>query len=176
MLYGCKSHAKCISQQGLVYQNTHTGWLKQQKFISHNLEAQDQAQDQGAKIQAVLISFKTYLRGLEIPPSLCVLPWPFLCRRAYLVSSFSYKDTSLIGLGSTLMTSFNLQFSSVAHLCLTLCDSMNCSTPGFPVRYKLPESTQTHVRRVGDAIQPSHPLLSPSLPALNLSQHQGLFK
>ena len=53
---------------------------------------------------------------------------------------------------------------------------MNCSTPGFPVHHQLPESTQTHIHRAGDAIQPSHPLLSPSPPALNLSQHQGLFK
>ena len=58
----------------------------------------------------------------------------------------------------------------------TPCDPMNRSTPGFPVHRQLPESTQTHVHRVGDAIQPSHPLLSPSPPALNLSQHQGLFK
>ena len=68
------------------------------------------------------------------------------------------------------------QFSSVTQLCLTLCDPMNCSTPGLPVHHQLLESTQTHVHRVSDAIQPSHPLLSPSPPALNLSQHQGLFK
>ena len=58
----------------------------------------------------------------------------------------------------------------------TLCDPMNCSTPGLPVHHKLPEFTQTHVHRVGDAIQPSHPLTSPSLPAPNPSQHQGLFQ
>ena len=55
-----------------------------------------------------------------------------------------------------------LQFSSVAQSCPTLCDHVNCSTPGFPVHHQLPESTQTHVHWVGDAIQPSHPLLSPS--------------
>ena len=65
-----------------------------------------------------------------------------------------------------------LQFSSVQS-CPTLCDPMNRSTPGLPVYHELPESTQTHVHRVGDAIQPSHPLSSPSPPALNLSQHQG---
>ena len=69
-----------------------------------------------------------------------------------------------------------LQFSSVAQLYLTLCHPMNHSTSGLPVHHQLLESTQTHVHRVGDAIQPFHPLLSPSLPALNLSQHQGLFK
>ena len=68
------------------------------------------------------------------------------------------------------------QFSSVARSCLTLCDPMNRSTPGLPVHHQLPEFTQTHVHWVDDAIQPSHCLLSPSPPALNLSQHQGLFQ
>ena len=65
------------------------------------------------------------------------------------------------------------QFSSVSQLCLTLCDPMNRGTPGLPVRHQLLESTQTHVHWVGDAIQPSHPLSSPSPPALNLSQHES---
>ena len=65
---------------------------------------------------------------------------------------------------------------SVAQSCPTLCDPMDCSTPGLPVHHQLPELAQTHIHWVGDAIQPSHPLLSPSPPALNLSQHQGLFK
>ena len=68
----------------------------------------------------------------------------------------------------------SVQFSSVAQSCLTLCDPMDCSTPGFPVHRQLPEFAQTHVHRVSDAIQPSHPLSSPSPPAFNLSQHQGL--
>ena len=68
------------------------------------------------------------------------------------------------------------QFSSVAQSCPTLCNLMNHSTPGLPVHHQLPESTQTHVYWVGDAIQPFNPLSSPSSPALNLSQHQGLFK
>ena len=68
------------------------------------------------------------------------------------------------------------QFSSVTQSCQTLCDPVNRSTPGLPVHHQPPEFTQTHVHRVGDAIQPSHPLLSPSPPAPNPSQHQGLFK
>ena len=68
------------------------------------------------------------------------------------------------------------QFSSVPQLCLTFCDPMDCSTPGFPVFYHLPEFTQTHVHQVGDVIQPSHPMSSPSPPAFDLSQHQGLFQ
>ena len=67
-----------------------------------------------------------------------------------------------------------LQFSSVTQSCPTLFDSIDHSTTGFPVHHQLPEFTQTHIHQVGDAIQPSHPLLSPS-PAFNLSQHQGLF-
>ena len=69
-----------------------------------------------------------------------------------------------------------VQFSSVAQLGLTICDPMDCSTPGFTVHHQFPELAQTHVHRVGDAIQPSHPLSSPSPPAFNLSQHQGLFQ
>ena len=69
-----------------------------------------------------------------------------------------------------------VQFSSVTQLCTTLCDPMNCSMPGLPVHHQLPEFTQTHVHRVGDAIQPSHALSSPSLPAPNPSQHQSLFQ
>ena len=69
-------------------------------------------------------------------------------------------------------------FSSVqfSRSVVSICDPMNCSTPGLPVHHKLPEFTQTHVLRVGDAIQPSHPLSSPSPPAPNPSQHQGLFQ
>ena len=68
------------------------------------------------------------------------------------------------------------QFSSVAQLCLTLCDPMDCSTPGLPVHHQLPEFTQIHVHWVCDAIQPSHPLSSPSPSSFNLSKHQGPFK
>ena len=70
----------------------------------------------------------------------------------------------------------SVQFSSVAQSCLSLCDPMNHSTPGLPVHHKLPEFTQTHAHQVSDAIQPSHPLSSPSPPAPNPSQHQGLFQ
>ena len=70
----------------------------------------------------------------------------------------------------------SLSVSSVAQLCPTLCDRMDCSTPVFPVHHQLPELAQTHVHHVSDAIQPSYPLSSPSPPTFNLSQHQGLFK
>ena len=70
----------------------------------------------------------------------------------------------------------SVQFSSVTQSCPTLCDPMNCSTPGLPVHHQLPEFTQTHIHRVHDAIQPSHPLSPPSSPAPNPSQHQSLFQ
>ena len=70
----------------------------------------------------------------------------------------------------------SVQFSSVTQSCPTLCDPMDCSMPGFPVHHQLPDLTQTHVPQVGDAIQPSHPLLSPLSPAFNLSHNQGLFQ
>ena len=75
----------------------------------------------------------------------------------------------------TMITLFSsIQFCSVAQSCLTLCNPMDCSTPGFPVHHQFPEFTQTHVHWVGDAIQPSHPLSSPSPPTFSLSQNQVL--
>ena len=93
-------------------------------------------------------------------------------------------DSMLASRDITLMTKvclvkamvFPVQFSSATQSCLTLCEFMNCSTPGLPVHHQLLELIQTHVHWVSDAIKLSHPLLSPSPPALNLSQHQGLFK
>ena len=70
----------------------------------------------------------------------------------------------------------SVQFNSVAQSCLTLCDPMNCSTPGLPVHHQLPEFTQIHVHQVSDAIQPSYPRSSPSPPAPNSSQYQSLFQ
>ena len=77
---------------------------------------------------------------------------------------------------SSTVSSCYLQFSSVAQSCPTLCDPMDCSTPGLSVLHQLLELTQTYVHWVGDAIQPSHPLSSPSPPAFNLSQPRGLFQ
>ena len=82
---------------------------------------------------------------------------------------------NLYGVGSGLSLD-SVQFSSVAQSCPTLCDPMDCTTPGFPVHHHLPELPQTHVHWVGDTIQPSHPLSSPSPPAFNHLQHQGVFQ
>ena len=79
-------------------------------------------------------------------------------------------------LSLSITLAYEIQFSSVTQSCQTLCDPMDCSTLGLPVHHQLLELTQTHVHQVGDAIQPSHPLLSPSPPTFNLSQHQGLYQ
>ena len=112
--------------------------------------------------------------GDAIQPS-CLQSFP--ASRSFLRSQFFTSGGQIIG--ASALVSFwrnSVQFSSVTQTCLTLCDPMNHSTPGLPVHHQLPESLQTHVHWVSDAIQPSHPLPSPSPPALNLSQHQGLFK
>ena len=86
----------------------------------------------------------------------------------HLLNNCFFPHQVLAILSKTIINSL-VQFSSVAQSCLTLCDPMNHSTPGLPVHHQLPEFTQTHVCRVGDAIQPSHPLSSPSPPAPNPS-------
>ena len=109
--------------------------------------------------------------------------WQYTCFNAILSSHptliFSHRvqKSVLYICVSFAISHIGSSFSSVQSLsCVWLCDAMNCSMPGLPVHHQLPESTQTHVHWVGDVIQPSHPLSSPFPPALNLSQHQGLFK
>ena len=104
--------------------------------------------------------------GYRWLPSCCILRW----QRVWgtLISSL-HKRALFPPLKLHLMV-----FSLVTQSCPTLCDPMNHSTPGLPVHHQLPESIETHVHCVGDAIQPSHPLSSPSPPALKVSQHQGL--
>ena len=88
---------------------------------------------------------------------------------SFLLSTYLRVELMVIWFSS-------VQFSSVTQSCLTLCDPMDCRTPGLLVHHQLSELIQTHVHWVGDIIQPSHPLLSPSPPAFNISQHQGLFQ
>ena len=100
--------------------------------------------------------------------------WRSLERRLYRLLLTFGKHLKEIQLGVFLQTP--IQFNSVIQSCPTLCDPMNHSTPGLPVYHQLPEFTQTHVHRVSDAIQPSHPLSSPSPPAPNSSKHESLFQ
>ena len=107
--------------------------------------------------------------------------WELAAGRVYRITpvtdkSNGKKNSNVIEHLKTKYNKWLAQFSSVAQSCPTLCDPMDCSMPGLPVHCQLPELAQTHVHQVGDAIQPSHPLSSPSLPAFNLPQHQGLFK
>ena len=104
--------------------------------------------------------------------------WVHVCFQIRIFSGYMSRHGITTSYGSSVFSFLkNLhQFSSVAQSCLTLCNPIDCSTLGLPVHHQLPEFTQTHVHWVGDAIQPSHPLSSPSSPVVNLSQHQGLFK
>ena len=122
-------------------------------------------------------------RGCSPPRE--TLMFPALTGRSFITSAtweaqehffiYSFQNYSSIFCPlKFLKIQFSVLFSSVAQLCLTLCNPMNCSTSCLPVHHQLLESAQTRVHWVGDAIQPSHPLSSPSPPALNLSQHQGI--
>ena len=92
-----------------------------------------------------------------------------------ILKNFNKLDL-MVRNSKAVIPSLKFQISSVAQSCPTLCDPMDCSTLGFPVHHQLLELTQTHVHGVGNAIQPSHPLLPPSPSAFNLSRHQGLFQ
>ena len=106
---------------------------------------------------------------------------PCVTRRWYRIFFFSKvrdlcRKFSVFKWHVHFLIKIQLQFSSVAQSCPTLCYPMNCSTPGLPVHHQLPEFTQIHAHRVSDAIQPSYPLSSPPPPAPNPFQHQGLFQ
>ena len=102
--------------------------------------------------------------------------WPlFLCIALEDFISYLFHLNFLTVTHYSYLEQISLPISSVAQSCLVLCNPMGYSTPGFPVHHQLPEPTQTHVICIGDAIQPSHPLLAPSPPPFNLLHNQGLF-
>ena len=101
---------------------------------------------------------------------------PLVVGCPWLSSGYFKQGLCLTQHFSTIILAFLVVVQSLTHIRVTLCDPVDCSTPGFPVLQHLPELAQTHVHWVGDAIQPSHPLASPSPPACNLSQHQGYFR
>ena len=106
-------------------------------------------------------------------PSLILYTSPIF---STVFSPIGYQCQQFLIYPSCISFCTNDQIRSVAQLCPTVCNPMNRSTPGLPVHHQLPEFTETHVHRVSDAIQPSHPLSSPSPPAPNPSQHQSLFQ
>ena len=113
----------------------------------------------------------SFLSLMRLP---LLIPGLFSWHPVLMSLAVSSEPGQLLGVGGS--TALGVVFSSVAQSHPTLCDPMNCSTPGLPVHHQLPQFTPTHVHRVGDTIQPSHPLLSPSPPAPNPSQHQSLFQ
>ena len=132
---------------------------------------------------AVCMNLGMFLSSLCLSFSICKMAISSVqsLSRVWLLQPHGLQHTRLpcpspTPWGGNSSTQNSNQFSSVIQPCPTLCNPMNCTTPGLPVHHQLPESTPNQNHRVGDAIQPYHPLSSPSPPALNLSQHQGLFK
>ena len=135
--------------------------------------------------EEIKICIETNENENTITQNLCnavkaVLRGRFIAIQAYLQKQEKHQINNITlhlnQLEKEEMKNPKVQFSSVTQSCVHLCNPMNRSTPGLPVHHQLPKSTQTHVRWVSDSIQPSYPLSSHSPPALNLSQHQGLFK
>ena len=129
------------------------------------------------RVQGIFVYQRfAFLSPSELPSSASksqiTTPKILLCVELKMI--FKVRLTAILVSNSVSLSS--VQFSSVVQSCPTLCDPMNRSTPGLPVHHQLPEFTQTHVHRVGDAIQPSYPLSSPFSPVPNPSQHQSLFQ
>ena len=128
------------------------------------------------KVQLIYNQHSKSFRGYFFPAGFCLNLTKFRPELGHTATSSSKgigKNRKVVDIIDLIHFS---SVSSVAQSCPTLCDTMNRSTPGFTVHHQLPEFTQTHVHRVSDAIQPSHPLSSPSPPAPSPSQHQSLFQ
>ena len=175
LLLSCSVVSRCLQPHGL--QHSQPPWL-------HCLPEFTQTQSiESMRPSNHLILCCPLLLLPSIFPSIRVfsIESPFCIReRKYWSFSFSISPSSeysgLISFRIDWYLYASVQFSSVTQSCLTICDPMNGSMPGLPVHHQLPEFTQTHAHWVGDAIQPSHPLSSPSPPAPDPSQHQGLFQ
>ena len=129
--------------------------------------------EQNGAREITLPDFRLYYKALFLQLGCCLVPQThFLHFEPIRLTEMSWCNISS---SSTRQGSSSVQFSSFTQLCPTLCDPMNCSTPGLPVHHQLPGFTQTLVHQVGDATQPSHPLSSSS-PAPNPSRHQSLFQ
>ena len=126
------------------------------------------------------VSWREYLKGVLEPipcgyQGVTMEDFSSIKRNEVLIHATTLMNPESITLSEKSQSRKTISQSVQSLSCVRLCNPMDCSTPGFPVHHQLLELTQTHVHRVGDAIQPSHPLSSPS-PAFNLSQHQGLFQ
>ena len=137
-----------------------------------------------SKIEVSHVIYATAAQSLQSCPTLCdpidgLLPGssvPRILQNTGVGCHFLLQYGRLAGLHLIPLIPFAISLVQSLQSCPTLCDPMNRSTPGLPVHHHLPEFTRTHVHRVSDATQPSHPLSSPSPPAPNPSQHQGLFQ
>ena len=148
---------------GVTQSRTQLTWLSSSSNINQRLEISREA----TTIRSPFIAMKNLLTtNSESLYSTTKTP-----NNQKLKKKFFFNARNVLSIGITLKFCHSVQFSSVTQSCPTLCDPMNRSTPGLPVHHQLPEFTQTYVHRVGDAIQPSHPLLSPFPPAPNPSQH-----
>ena len=125
-------------------------------------------------IYIAISMFTTFTCILYLPSAVIFSFFEILFTSTFYFSFISFLNTHTHT--HIWLTGSSVQFSLLHQSCLTPCDPMDCSTPGFPVHHQLVELAQTHVHRVGDAIQPPHPLSSPSPPTFNPSQHQGLFQ
>ena len=133
------------------------------------------------KEESEKVGFKLNIQKTKIMASGTITSWLIDEKTVETVSDFIFGGSKITADGDCIheikrRLLLGRKFSSVTQLFPTLCDRMNRSMPGLPVHHQLLEFTQTHVHRVGDAIQPSHPLSSPSPPAPNPSQHQSLFQ
>ena len=148
---------------GVTQSRTQLTWLSSSSNINQRLEISREA----TTIRSPFIAMKNLLTtNSESLYSTTKTP-----NNQKLKKNFFFNAGNVLSIGITLKFCHSVQFSSVTQSCPTLCDPMNRSTPGLPVHHQLPEFTLTYVHRVGDAIQPSHPLLSPFPPAPNPSQH-----
>ena len=147
-----------FKEQSMISSGKFLDWLALRRSFKHH--------------QPSGFNFKVYVLGVSSQhlEGVCFL-WKNNLEMCVMPFSISFGE-----LGVRWFCYVEVQFSSVAQSCPTLCDPMDCSTPGLLVHHQLPELIQTHVHWVGDAIQPSHPLSSLSPYSFNLSQHQGFFK
>ena len=176
MLQGSKGIAQCHSINKKLYQHLNSSPLASKVCVLNILSQDSRVGGRSGHTlignkKILLYSLKNTLLAKYIAHIIYLIPPPeHTCLTEKTMPVFLFINIIVKS------NYHSVQFSSVPQSCPTLCNPLNHSMPGLPVHHQLPESTQTHVHWVSGAIQPSHPLSSPSPPALNLSQHQGLFQ